>query len=109
MSKQQVAMIATQDEEEARASVVDYTERPPEGADSSSDGQDSPEALVRKDNKAVSVARFVIIAVLVLSAVATSCFVYMFTRDSEREAFKSEFDGGAKVQYKRLQIPRENQ
>lgn len=53
--------------------------------------QDSPLALVRKDNKAIARTRSVVVLLLLLAALGTSYFVYYFTRRAEREAFENEF------------------
>lgn len=52
---------------------------------------DSPLALIRKDNKAVSGVRSLVVLLLLFAAAGTSFFVFYFTRESERDAFETEF------------------
>ena len=59
------------------------------------DSKDAPEALVRKENKALSITRIIVFLVLVASAVATAFLVFRFARDSEEDSFENQFDGVA--------------
>eukprot|EP00977_Amphora_coffeiformis_P007330 scaffold1588_cov222-Amphora_coffeaeformis.AAC.2 len=54
-------------------------------------GEDSPLAIIRKDNQAVSRARALVVLLLLLAALGTSYFVYHFTRQSELQSFEIEF------------------
>jgi len=52
----------------------------------------APEAIVKKENRAVHVVRFLVIALLMTATGLTSYFVYKFTRDSEQAALDDAFD-----------------
>jgi hypothetical protein len=61
--------------------------------DSESTGnQDSPQALVRQENRVVKILRNVIFVALSFAAVGTVSLVYIFARSSERETFSNEYE-----------------
>jgi hypothetical protein len=51
----------------------------------------TPEALVRKENQAVRITRLLLILVLAGATAATGYFVYLFTHQSELESFDDAF------------------
>jgi Adenylate and Guanylate cyclase catalytic domain len=63
----------------------------PEG-ESSKQEEDSPEAIVKRETMVITLFRCLLIAVLVLAAVATVTSVYLYTSNSEKNKFKSEYE-----------------
>lgn len=58
-----------------------------------SNAEDSPEAIVRRENRAVFLIRIVVLLVLLAAATATAVIVYIVTSEAEENAFLAEFDG----------------
>jgi hypothetical protein len=54
--------------------------------------QDSPESLVRRENKAFHVLRAVLAVSFLLGAVGSAAFVYIFIHNSEENTFTSEYE-----------------
>jgi class 3 adenylate cyclase len=54
--------------------------------------QDSPESLVRNENKAFQILRALLVISFVVGAVGSAAFVYIFIRNSEEETFTSEYE-----------------
>jgi hypothetical protein len=69
---------------------------------SNKDVEDSPEAIVRVENKAITWVRVLVLLVLLLAASATVTFVYIFTHNSETDTFASEYDAVASTLAKSL-------
>lgn len=70
----------------------------PENSSSSAVNQSAartPEALIRKETKAIGFFRVLVGALLGSAAIALSLFVFLFTRSVERSAFKSDFESSA--------------
>ena len=57
------------------------------------DDADSPEAMVRRENRAVFWLRFLVVFVLLTAASLTGSIVYLITSQAEQDAFETDFDG----------------
>jgi len=79
-----------------RQTTMDGTPETPdtsvsEQASTPSDSND-PEALVRKDNKAVGLFRLLVVGILGASAIATSLSVFRYTRNAEEKAYTASLN-----------------
>jgi hypothetical protein len=63
---------------------------------------DSPEAIVRVENRVITWVRCLVLVVLVLAASATVTFVYVYTHNSEIDTFISEYEAVASTMTKSL-------
>ena len=61
----------------------------------SSTDQNTPEALVRRETRAVNFSRVVVILILIGATVATAYSVFRFTRQAETDAYDGAFDSVA--------------
>jgi class 3 adenylate cyclase len=63
----------------------------PTNAATASPGRYSPEALVRRENRAIRCVKLFAILVLLAAATTTAALIFQFTRGSERDRFRNEF------------------
>jgi hypothetical protein len=53
--------------------------------------QDSPQAMIRQDDRAIQILRGIMVLVLLLASMGTTLFVYYFARQSEQQNFNTEY------------------
>jgi hypothetical protein len=51
----------------------------------------TPEALVKRENRTVNISRVIVILILIGATIATGYFVFRFTREGEEEAYNDAF------------------
>lgn len=81
--------------DENETSSTSSSRRESESGGTTSKDEYTPEALVRKENRAVRITRLLLILVLVGATAATGYFVYRFTHESEKESFDDAFENVA--------------
>lgn len=100
MAPQEKSNDVHEDSENSFSSVVDQVDssesersRRRNAPATSTPDEDSPEVIVRRENRAVFMIRIMVLLVLLVAASATAWIVFTVVREAERDAFHSEYDG----------------
>jgi hypothetical protein len=73
-------------------SDVSETGRTSNNVLSDQSNQDSPQSMVRIENKAFHLLRAILVVAFLAGAVGSATFVYIFIRNSEKQTFAAEYE-----------------